>query len=60
MDVAGTAYHEKPGDYWPKGATGSPARTVIRYILDRAAEDGSGRRSASPRQRRKSGVRAKR
>ena len=60
MDVAGTAYHEKPGDYWPKGATGSPARTVIRYILDRAAEDGSGRRSASGQQRRKSGVRAKR
>ena len=39
LDVAGTAYHEKAGDYWPKGATGSPARTVIRYVLDRA-EDG--------------------
>jgi leucyl aminopeptidase len=38
MDVAGTAYHEKPGDYWPKGATGSPARTIIRYVLDRADE----------------------
>ena len=41
LDVAGTAFHEKAGDYWPKGATGSPARTVIRYVLDRAA-DGSG------------------
>ena len=38
LDVAGTAFHEKAGDYWPKGATGSPARTVIRYVLDHAAE----------------------
>src|SRR4051794_35105894 len=38
LDVAGTAYWEKAGDYWPKGATGSPARTIIRYVLDRAAE----------------------
>jgi leucyl aminopeptidase len=37
MDVAGTAFHEKAGDYWPKGATGSPARTVIQYVLDRAS-----------------------
>ncbi|HEX9377523.1 MAG TPA: leucyl aminopeptidase [Actinomycetota bacterium] len=36
MDVAGTAYWEKAGDYWPKGATGSPARTVVRYVLDQA------------------------
>jgi leucyl aminopeptidase len=40
MDVAGTAFHERAGDYWPKGATGSPARTVIRYVLDHAAEGG--------------------
>ncbi|MFL5797726.1 MAG: leucyl aminopeptidase [Actinomycetota bacterium] len=45
LDVAGTAFWEKAGDYWPKGATGSPARTVIRYVLDRAAE-GSGRAAA--------------
>ncbi|MBI4259938.1 MAG: leucyl aminopeptidase [Actinobacteria bacterium] len=38
LDVAGTAFAEKPGDYWPKGATGSPARAVIRYLL----EDGAG------------------
>ena len=46
LDVAGTAYHEKPGDYWPKGATGSPARTIIRYVLDRAED---GRSTARPR-----------
>jgi leucyl aminopeptidase len=40
VDVAGTAFAEKVGDYWPKGATGSPVRTVVRYILDQA--DGSG------------------
>src|SRR6266511_813815 len=36
LDVAGTAYWEKAGDYWPKGATGSPARTIVRYVLDQA------------------------
>jgi leucyl aminopeptidase len=44
LDVAGTAYSEKAGDYWPKGATGSPARTVIRYILDHADGSPRGRR----------------
>jgi hypothetical protein len=42
LDVAGTAYWEKAGDYWPKGATGSPARTIIRYVLDRASEGAKG------------------
>jgi leucyl aminopeptidase len=52
LDVAGTAYWEKTGDYWPKGATGSPARTVIRYVLDRAAEgSGRGRGAATGRSR---------
>jgi leucyl aminopeptidase len=38
MDVAASAYSENgPGDYWPKGATGMPARTLIRFVLDRAA-----------------------
>ncbi len=49
LDVAGTAFHEKAGDYWPKGATGSPARTVIRYILDQAARDGKARAQARAR-----------
>jgi hypothetical protein len=44
LDVAGTAYWEKAGDYWPKGATGSPARTIIRYVLDRAGEGKAGGR----------------
>jgi leucyl aminopeptidase len=51
MDVAGTAFHEKAGDYWPKGATGSPARTVIRYILDQASRDGKARGAARARGR---------
>lgn len=32
MDIAGTAYWERPGDYWPKGATGNPVRTIIRFV----------------------------
>ena len=45
MDVAGTAFSEKPGDYWPKGATGNPVRTVVRFV-ERHAE------AAAPRARR--------
>jgi leucyl aminopeptidase len=40
MDVAGTAWAESPGDYWPKGATGSPARTFIRFVELQAAKKG--------------------
>jgi leucyl aminopeptidase len=44
MDVAGTAFAENgPGDYWPKGGTGMPARTLIQFLLDRAG----GRRTPS-------------
>jgi leucyl aminopeptidase len=32
MDIAGTAFSERPGDYWPKGATGNPVRTVVRFV----------------------------
>jgi leucyl aminopeptidase len=32
MDIAGTAFAEKAGDYWPKGATGNPVRTLIRFV----------------------------
>jgi leucyl aminopeptidase len=32
MDIAGTAYWERAGDYWPKGATGNPVRTIIRFV----------------------------
>lgn len=38
MDIAGTAWAESPGDYWPKGATGSPARTFIRFVEGQAAK----------------------
>jgi leucyl aminopeptidase len=45
LDVAGVAFAEKAGDYWPKGGTGSPVRTVVRYLLDQAEKDGArGRR----------------
>jgi leucyl aminopeptidase len=43
MDIAGTAFAERPGDYWPKGATGNPVRTVIRYV-ERQAARANGRR----------------
>jgi leucyl aminopeptidase len=44
MDIAGTAFAERPGDYWPKGATGNPVRTVIRYVELQAARGVGSRR----------------
>jgi leucyl aminopeptidase len=38
MDIAGTAWAESPGDYWPKGATGSPVRTFVRFVERQAAK----------------------
>ncbi|MFM7719092.1 MAG: leucyl aminopeptidase [Actinomycetota bacterium] len=35
LDIAGTAYGEED-DLSPKGATGSPIRTLVRYILGQA------------------------
>jgi len=32
MDIAGTAFAEKAGDYWPKGGTGNPVRTLILFV----------------------------
>ena len=40
LDIAGTAYLEKDGDLFPHGATGSPVRTLVRFLL----AQGSGRR----------------
>ena len=37
MDVAGTAFHQKDGDYWGRGGTGNPARTLIRFVENQAA-----------------------
>jgi leucyl aminopeptidase len=33
LDVAGPAFPEKAGDYWPNGATGVPTRTLVQYVL---------------------------
>lgn len=44
LDVAGTAFSDSNGEYWPRGATGSPARTLIRYIEGQAGSDGGSRR----------------
>jgi leucyl aminopeptidase len=39
MDVAGPAFSYNGGEYWPKGATGSPARSIIRFIETEAANN---------------------
>jgi leucyl aminopeptidase len=41
LDVAGTAFSERQTDSWPRGATGSPTRTLIRYIESQAASGGT-------------------
>jgi leucyl aminopeptidase len=47
LDVAGTAFAERPSDAWPRGATGSPARTIIRYLETVAAMDRAPRRTGA-------------
>jgi leucyl aminopeptidase len=32
LDIAGPAFAESPGDYWPKGATGNPVRTLVGFV----------------------------
>ncbi|HEY7659028.1 MAG TPA: leucyl aminopeptidase [Actinomycetota bacterium] len=39
LDIAGPAFTDRPGDYWPKGATGTPTRALVRYVL---SQSGSG------------------
>ena len=34
IDIAGPAFIEKGGDWYPKGGTGFGVRTIIRYLLD--------------------------
>ncbi|GIU98530.1 MAG: putative cytosol aminopeptidase [Actinomycetota bacterium] len=36
LDIAGPAFTDSAGDYWPKGATGVPVRTLVAYLLDQA------------------------
>ena len=52
LDVAGTAFVENANEYWPRGGTGSPARTLIRYIEGQAAAargEGARRRTSARR-----------
>jgi leucyl aminopeptidase len=37
LDIAGPAWAEKVSDLGPKGGTGVPVRTLVRYVLDRSA-----------------------
>jgi leucyl aminopeptidase len=36
LDVAGPAFVDGSNDWWPRGGTGSPARTLLRYIESHA------------------------
>jgi leucyl aminopeptidase len=45
VDIAGTAFAERPGDYWPKGGTGNPVRALVAFIESHA--DGTGARAAA-------------
>ncbi len=36
LDVAGPAFVDGSNDWWPRGGTGSPARTILRYIESHA------------------------
>ncbi|HET8526403.1 MAG TPA: leucyl aminopeptidase [Actinomycetota bacterium] len=38
LDIAGPSFAEHPGDYWPKGATGTPVRALVRYVLTKAGD----------------------
>ena len=40
LDIAGTANGKKGNAYTPKGATGNPARTLVRFLMGRAEERG--------------------
>jgi leucyl aminopeptidase len=46
LDIAGTAFSEG-NDLWPKGATGAPARTLVRLIESRADRTGRRPRASS-------------
>ena len=37
LDIAGPAFSENGNDLGPKGATGVPVRTLVRFLLDRAS-----------------------
>jgi leucyl aminopeptidase len=37
LDIAGPAFNDRGTDLSPRGATGTPVRTLVRFVLDRAA-----------------------
>jgi leucyl aminopeptidase len=43
LDVAGPAFTDRGNQYWPRGATGTPARSIIRYVERRADGSDDGR-----------------
>ena len=47
IDIAGPAFAEKAGDYVPKGGTGVPVRTLVRYVLTQAAKPARARSATS-------------
>jgi leucyl aminopeptidase len=56
LDVAGTAFSDRGNPYWPRGATGAPARTFIRFVETQAERNaGETSASASPSRRGRKG-----
>jgi leucyl aminopeptidase len=41
IDVAGPAFFDRQIDHWSRGATGSPARTILRYLENQAERNGA-------------------
>lgn len=39
LDIAGTAFGKKGNSYTPKGATGTPARSLVEFLIGRAGGD---------------------
>jgi leucyl aminopeptidase len=44
LDIAGPAFLERASDLGPKGATGVPVRTLVRYVIDQAGSASTTRR----------------
>jgi len=40
LDIAGTSMLDKPRGYYGKGATGVPARTLVKLVMALAGEKG--------------------
>ena len=57
LDVAGTAFSDRGNPYWPRGATGAPARTFIRFVEAQAERNGAARSAAGRGGRRSGSVR---